>query len=310
MKLSIILPVFNEEGNIVPLFERIQSILQEIDVVPEFIFVNDGSGDKSLSILRDLSSLNKQVKFISLSRNFGHQAALTAGLDYATGDAVITMDCDFQDPPEVIPEMIKKWKEGYKIVYTRRKLRKDKFFKKLTAKIYYTLLFKFSDNKIPGDIGDFRLLDRSVLAILNEMREKSRYLRGMVPWLGYEFTVIDYERPLRTSGVTGFSLLKMVRFGMNGILSFSFAPLRFGLILGIFVIFTGILFFFYLLVNYLFFGQFYKLLEWMAVVNYILIGFLFILFWIITEYIGKIYSETKGRPIYIINDTGNIGTKE
>jgi polyisoprenyl-phosphate glycosyltransferase len=310
MKLSIILPVFNEEGNIFPLFERIKEILLDTDLLLEYIFVNDGSKDRSLSILKDLSAKNKQVKYISLSRNFGHQAALTAGLDYTTGDAVITMDCDFQDPPEIIPQLISKWKEGYKIVYTRRKERKDKFLKRISAKIYYKLLYKFSDNKIPGNIGDFRLIDKKVLDILNTMREKSRYLRGMVPWLGFEYTIIDHDRPLRKHGETGFSLLKMIRFGMNGILSFSFAPLRFGLLLGIFVIITGIGFFLYLLLNYLINHQFYKLLEWMAVINYVLIGFLFILFWIIGEYIGKIYNETKDRPIYIINDTGNIGIKE
>jgi len=309
MKLSIVLPVFNEEGNIIPLYEKIQEQLNFQDITTEFIYVNDGSNDHSLSILKELCSKDKNIKYISLSRNFGHQAALTAGLDYACGDAVITMDCDFQDPPEVLPEMINKWKEGFKIVYTRRKERKDKFFKKFTAKIYYSLLYKFSDNKLQGNIGDFRLLDRTVLSILNAMREKSRYLRGMVPWLGYEYAIIDYERPLRTNGESGFSLLTMVRFGMNGILSFSFAPLRFGLILGIFVIITGIIFFFYLLFNYLINHQFYKLLEWMAVMNYVLIGFLFILIWIIGEYIGKIYNEAKDRPIYIINDTGNIGTK-
>jgi len=310
MKISIVLPVYNEQDNIIPVYEKILTQLKENDFDLEFLFVNDGSNDKSFKILKDLASKDQRVKYINLSRNFGHQVALTAGLDYATGDAVITMDCDFQDPPELIPEMIKKWQEGNKIVYTRRKERRDGFFKRVTAKIYYKLLYKFSEFKIHGNIGDFRLLDKKVHKVLKSMREKSRYLRGMVPWLGYEYAIIDYERPLRLHGKTGFSMLKMVRLGMNGILGFSLAPLRLGLILGIFIIFTGIIFFLYLLLNFLINDQFYKLLEWMAVINYTLIGFLFILIWIIGEYIGKIFNETKNRPIYLINDAGNIDLPE
>jgi len=307
VKLSIIFPVFNEEQNILPLHAEVCKVLENSGLELEFIYVNDGSNDNSSNILKELCSNQKNVKFIELTRNFGHQAALTAGLDFATGDAAITMDCDFQDPPEIIPEMIKKWQEGYKIVYTRRKERKDKFFKRTTAKAYYNLLYKFSENKIQGNIGDYRLLDKKVIGVLKEMREKSRYLRGMVPWLGYEYTIIDYDRPLRKHGKTGFNLLTMFRLGMNGILSFSLAPLRLGLIMGVFIILTGIIFLIYLALNYFINNQFYKLLEWLAVVNYILIGFLFILVWIIAEYIGKIYNETKDRPIYIINNTANIG---
>ncbi len=306
MKISIVLPVYNEQYNIKTVYEKILAQQIEGSCEPEFIFVNDGSNDQSLLVLKELAFGDKRVKYICLSRNFGHQVALTAGLDYATGDAVITMDCDLQDPPELIPEMIKKWREGYKIIYARRKLRKDKFFKKVTAKIYYSLLYKFSATKIHGEIGDFRLLDRSVHQMLNSMREKTRYLRGMVPWLGFEYAIIDYDRPERIHGKTGFSLLKMVRLGMNGILSFSMAPLRLGLIIGIFVIFTGFIFFVYLLLNYLINDQFYKLLEWMAVINYTLMGFLFVLIWIIGEYVGKIFDETKNRPIYLISETGNF----
>jgi len=307
MKLSIVLPVFNEQDNILAVYSKIIENLKDFNLIIEFLFVNDGSTDKSYQLLKDLAAKDPQVKYINLSRNFGHQAAITAGLDYATGDAVITMDCDLQDPPEVIPEMVKKWQEGYKIVYTRRKYRKDKFIKRITAKLYYKLLYKFSETKIPSEIGDFRLLDRKVLNELNKMREKSRYLRGMVPWMGYNFTIIDYDRPLRTHGKTGFSFLKMFRLGMNGILSFSLAPLRLGLLMGILIILSGMAFLAYLFINFFVYHQFYKLLEWMAVVNYILIGFLFIMIWIIAEYIGKIFNESKNRPVYLINDTGNIG---
>jgi dolichol-phosphate mannosyltransferase len=257
-------------------------------------------------ILRQLAEKDAAVKVLSFTRNFGHQAALTAGLDIATGDAIVTMDCDFQDPPEVILEMVEKWMAGNKIIYGRRLYRKDRFFKRVSANIYYKLLYKASEIKIMGNIGDFRLIDKSVGDELRQMKEKNRYLRGMVPWLGFSYAIVDYVRPLRIKGKTGFSLLKMSRFAMAGILNFSLFPLRLGLIIGLFIIFTGIVFLFYLAFRYFFDDQFYKLLEWLAVVNYILIGFLFILIWIVAEYIGRIYDEVKGRPLYVIETKINI----
>ena len=304
--ISIVIPVFNEELNIVPMYEAAVAVLKNLDASTEFIFVNDGSTDGSLLTLRNLTKKDNNVKVISFTRNFGHQAALTAGLEIANGDAVVTMDCDFQDPPEVIVEMINKWLEGNKIIYGRRSFRKDGFFKRLTAKTYYKLLYKVSEIKIMGNIGDFRLIDKSVVCELRQLKEKSRYLRGMVPWLGFSYAIVDYVRPLRKKGETGFSLLKMSRFAMAGILNFSLFPLRLGLILGIFIISTGIIFLFYLAIRYFFDNQFYKLLEWLAVVNYILIGFLFILIWIVAEYIGKIYDEVKGRPLYVIETKINV----
>lgn len=308
MNVSIILPVLNEKDNIVPVYEKILEAIDQNVFTPEIIFVNDGSNDASGTIIKQLAASDKRVKYISFSRNFGHQAALTAGLDHAVGDAVITMDCDLQDPPELITKMLQLWQNGYEIVYTRRTERKDGFVKNITAKLYYKLLYKFSEFKIKGNIGDFRLLDKKVLYELKKMREKSRYLRGMVPWMGFSYTILDYERPVRKLGKTGFSFLKMFRLGMNGILSFSLAPLRLALIMGIMIILSGIGFLMYMFINYFVYHQFYKLLEWMAVINYILIGFLFILIWIIAEYIGKIFDEARNRPIYIINDTENIGT--
>lgn len=305
-KISVVIPVYNEVQNIPLIVDKIMDLIPSEKYSTELIFVDDGSNDESLYQLKKLSQHHENIKYIALSRNFGQQAALTAGLDNATGDAVITMDCDFQDPPELIPQLLEKWEEGFKIVYTRRKLRRDGFLKKYTAKIYYNLLYKFSENKIQGNIGDYRLIDKMVLEELHKMRERSRYLRGMIPWLGFDFAVIDYVRPNRKYGETGYSLLKMMRLAMNGMLNFSMLPLRFGLILGLFVIFTGIVFFIYLILNYLINDQFYKLLEWLAVINYILIGFFFVLFWIVAEYIGKIYNESKDRPIYIIKEKGNF----
>lgn len=304
--ISIIIPVFNEAQNIPLIAEKIMEYISPNKYHSEIIFIDDGSTDESLYQIKKLCEHYKNIKYISLSRNFGQQAALTAGLDMAKGDAVITMDCDFQDPPEIIQQILEKWEEGFKIIYTRRKIRKDGFFKKHSARLYYKLLYKFSENKIQGNIGDFRLLDKIVLEELGKMRERSRYLRGMIPWLGFDFFIIDFERPIRKHGETGYGFLKMLRLAMNGMLNFSLLPLRFGLMLGIFVIFTGVMFFIYLILNYFINNQFYKLLEWLAVINYILIGFLFILFWIMAEYIGKIYNESKERPIYIIKEKGNF----
>lgn len=306
--ISVVIPVFNEENNIVPIYNELSYILK--DYTYEVIFINDGSNDNSQLVLNELASKDDRVKVISFTRNFGHQAALTAGIDYAKGDAIITMDCDFQDPPEVVPLLIKEWESGHKIVYARRSFRKDPFLKKITAQWYYSLLYKASEVKIKGNIGDFRLIDKSVAQKLRQMRERSRYLRGLVPWLGYSFAIVDYIRPRRSKGKTKFNWLKMARFAMTGLLNFSLLPLRIGLVAGIFIIFTGIVFLFYLAYRYFFDDQFYKLLEWLAVVNYILIGVLFIFLWFIAEYIGKIYEEVKGRPLYIVQQTQNIALDE
>jgi len=305
--VSFIIPVFNEEKNIHLLFDAVMKEMKNNEEYkPEFIFVNDGSEDSSFFVLCQLAKDNSFVKVINFTRNFGHQAALTAGMDYATGDAIITMDCDLQDPPAIIPDMIKEWENGAKIVYARRILRKDPFMKRLTAKWYYKLLYKFSDIKIPGNIGDFRLIDKSVLDYLSKMREKSRYLRGMIPWLGFKHSFVDYNRPKRLHGKTGFSWLKMFRFAMKGILSFSLLPLRLGLIVGSFAVFSGFAFFLYLLIQFFIYDEFYKLLEWLAVFNYVLIGFLFILLWIIAEYVHNISNEVKGRPLYVVESKENI----
>ncbi|MCX7863025.1 MAG: glycosyltransferase family 2 protein [Bacteroidales bacterium] len=307
-KISVVVPVFNEEKNIENIYKAITNELKNYSF--EIVFINDGSTDQSSTILDELSNNDSRVKVISFTRNFGHQAALTAGIDFATGDAIISMDCDFQDPPELIPSLVREWENGYKIVYARRSFRNDPFLKKITAQWYYSLLYKASEVKIKGNIGDYRLIDKSVAVKLRQMRERSRYLRGLVPWLGYSYAIVDYVRPKRAVGKTKFNWLKMLRFAMNGLLNFSLLPLRIGLFAGIFIIFSGIIFLIYLAYRYFFDNQFYKLLEWLAVVNYILIGTLFIFLWFIAEYIGKIYEEVKGRPLYIIQSLKNIENNE
>jgi len=307
--ISIVIPVYNEQDNIPILYRRIISSLATCGQSWELIFVNDGSWDSSLRFLKEISSHDSHVKIINFSRNFGQQAAFTAGMDYASGKAVITMDADLQDPPELIPKMIELWQEGALVVFARRKSRNDSFFKRMTAKIYYYFLKKYSDVKITGNIGDFRLIDNQVLSHINNMREKSRYLRGMVAWLGFKYEIIDYDRPNRIHGETGYSMLKMARLAMDGILNFSLLPLRLGMVIGLINIFSGLFFLIYIMLDTIINKQYYPLYKWLIVVLFMLIGFLFILLWILAEYIGRIYDETKSRPLYVVHDLVNLENK-
>ncbi len=300
--ISIILPVFNEAQNIEEMCQKLTDVLTISNDSFEIIFVNDGSEDSSLSILKQLTKQDNRIRFVSFTRNFGHQAAIIAGLHQAKGTALITMDCDFQDPPELIPELIEKWKLGNKIVYARRTSRRDGFFKKYSAKLYYKLLNFSSEVKMPDNIGDFRLIDKSVLKMIHEKNISTDYLRGLIPWFGFKYDIVNYERPLRKAGKTSFSVIKMLRFGLQGLLGFSILPLRLGLLVGISVIISGFFFLIYLLYNSMVNDQFYKLLEWLAAFSYILIGFLFVLIWILAEYIFSVSNKTKGMPMYIIDE--------
>jgi len=301
-KYSLVIPVYNEEANLQELNSEIKQVMSKLNESYEVIYINDGSRDHSLLVLRDLVKKDKNVKFLSFSRNFGHQAALTAGLDHAKGQAIISMDSDLQDPPQLLPEMIEKWKQGYEIVYARRKRRHDSFFKKYTALAYYRLLNKFSEVKIPRNVGDFRLIDRKVLDELKGMREKARYLRGMVAWLGFRFTFVDFDRPERKNGKTNYTLTKMARLAMNGILNFSLLPLKLGLFMGLASIFVGIIFLIYMIIDILLNSTIYQLYKWLAVILLIFAGIQFMFLWIIGEYIGRIHNETKDRPLYVIRE--------
>lgn len=304
--VSIVLPIYNEQENIRLLVNEIGKELDSFLSDYEIIMVDDGSTDESLVLIRELASNDPRIKYMSFSRNFGQQAALTAGLDYSNGDAVITMDADLQDPPELLSQMIKAWKEGYEIVYMRRRKRHDSWFKRRSAQLYYNLLKNFSDNQFTSNVGEFRLVDRKVVRELSKLKEKTRYLRGMMFWMGYSHVFIDYDRPNRQRGESGFTLARMIRLGMNGILNFSLFPLRLGLILGMLVIPTGFFFLIYFIADISINNVVYPLYKWLSVITFIFTGFLFILIWILGEYIGKIYNEVKDRPIYLIKEKGNI----
>jgi len=305
--LSFVIPAYNEEKNTEIIYSRLLSLMSDKEENFEIIFVNDGSLDNTHEKLKQISESDDKVKVINFSRNFGHQAALTAGLKFAKGEAVITMDCDLQDPPEVITEMLQKWKEGFDVVYARRlNYRKDSLLKKLGSKIYYKILSKFSFIDIPRNVGDFRLIDRSVLIEINNMPEQSRYLRGMVAWTGFKHAFVDYHRPDRTEGVSAYSLSKLARLGMDGMLNFSALPLRIGFYLGLITTILGMALLFYQLGDVLINNVYYHLYKWLIVILFIFMGFMFMLIWIVGEYIGRIYNEVRSRPIYIIREKFNL----
>ncbi len=260
--------------------------------------------------LKKISLKDKRVKYIDLTRNFGHQAALSAGLNNASGKAIISMDCDLQDPPEIILDMIEKWKEGFEIVYARRlNYRKDNFLKKIGSKLYYRILERFTHIDIPRNVGDFRLIDHKVLKEIIRMPEHSRYLRGMVAWTGFRHTFVDYYRPDRELGNSSYTLSKLASLGMDGMFNFSVFPLRLGFGLGITTIIIGVFLLLYQVIDTIFTGAYYHLYKWLIVVLFIFMGFFFMLMWIVGEYIGKIYDEVRNRPLFVINETFNFEEK-
>jgi len=302
--ISVVVPAFNEEKNIGTFFERISKVLKNETF--EIVFVDDGSSDKTAAKIRALAQKNPTVRGIFLSRNFGHQSALTAGLSFAAGDAVISMDADLQDPPELIPKMLKKWRAGAKIVYARRQNRHEHFFKKYSAIFYYKILGKFSDCSIPRNVGDFRLLDRRVVDELLKMPERARYLRGMVAWLGFSTDFVDFDRPNRQKGETGYSFRKMARLAMDGILNFSFFPLKVGFLIGVFSILAAGIFLAIMLFDVLMNGTPYPLYKWLSVILLAFAGIQFIFLWILGEYIGRIYDDVRHRHLFVISDKINF----
>lgn len=304
---SFVVPAYNEEASIPVLYDRILKLTHDFEKKWELIFINDGSADNTLNILKQLAQKDKNVKYINLSRNFGHQAALSAGLKYASGKAIISMDCDLQDPPELIIRMIEKWNEGFDIVYARRmNFRKDNFIKKTGSRLYYKFLGKFTRIDIPRNVGDFRLIDRKVLKEINQMPEQSRYLRGMVAWTGFSHTYVDYKRPDRAQGESNYTLRKLAQLGMDGVFNFSMLPLRLGFLLGMISIFIGIVLLSYQVLDTLITGAYYHLYKWLSVVMFIFMGFMFMLLWIVGEYIGRIYDEVRKRPLFVVDETGNF----
>jgi dolichol-phosphate mannosyltransferase len=300
----VVVPAFNEADNVVAFHASLSRVFADPALAcdAEFLFVDDGSTDRTLPALREIASRDPRVRVVALSRNFGHQAALTAGMDRARGDAVITMDCDFQDPPEVIPLLVAKWREGNKVVYARRAIRADGFVKRATADVYYRLLAASLDVVIPRNVGDFRLLDRDVLRNLLRLEEHARYLRGMVAWLGYRHDFVDFERPDRIAGKTGYTVAKMVRLAMDGLMNFSVLPLRIGLWTGIASMAMSFMALVYMACDAIHNHADYPLYKWLVVVLFGFTGAQFVFVWLVGEYVARIYNDVRKRPIYIVAD--------
>jgi dolichol-phosphate mannosyltransferase len=305
--LSVIIPIYNEEMNLVPMNNRIIAALLPLQLHYEIIYVNDGSKDNSLPIIMGLSEENTSVKYIDFSRNFGHQIAISAGLEHAVGERIVIMDGDGQDPPELIPALLTKSKEGFEVVYAKRKKRKgESFLKKLTAKLFYRFLANITQIEIPLDTGDFRLIHRKVQKVLLNMPEQHKYLRGQIAWIGFNSTFVEYDREERMGGNTKFTYGKMMRFATDGISGFSNWPLKVATMLGFAV--SGIAF---MLIVYSLYQKFYGFTEvgWTSLhISVLFLGGVQLLgIGILGEYLGRVSENVKNRPTYIVKNS-NIQT--
>jgi polyisoprenyl-phosphate glycosyltransferase len=302
-RISVVVPAYNEELVINETHKRLNDALSSIAVDYEIIYVNDGSRDKTIEILKEIGAKDSHVRILNFSRNFGHQVAVTAGIQHATGDAVVLIDADLQDPPELIKEFVRKWQEGYDVVYAIRKSRAgETWFKKITAAIYYRTLRKLIDIEIPLDTGDFRLMSRKVVDSLNAMPERHRFIRGLVSWVGFKQIGVEYERQERFAGETKYPLKKMIKFALDGITAFSFKPLQLASWLGVYAALIG--FVGILAIIALKFLTEVTVQGWSSLMVVVLFigGVQLGILGIMGEYLGRIYDEVRGRPLYLLQE--------
>lgn len=308
-KISVVIPIYNEEEVLNTSYSRIKKVLEGLNQYDyEIIAIDDGSQDKSLEMLQQIANENQKVKVLSFARNFGHQAAVTAGLKYITGDAIVIIDADLQDPPELLPEMITLWEQGNEVIYGKRKVRKgESAFKLLTAKMFYSTLNALSDVEIPKDTGDFRLVDRKVVDIINQLPEHNKFLRGLFSWVGFKQKAYTYERQERQAGKTKYPFKKMWKLATDGIISFSTKPLKLVGGLGILTIIISIGILIYSLASYAFHLN-NLMAGWTSIMVAITLfsGVQLLSIWIMSEYIARIYDETRKRPEFIIDKKINI----
>ena len=300
--VTILVPVYNEQEVLNMLYDRLKKIMDETSKYDfEILFVNDGSKDNSLQIMQELRQRDKRVCYLNLSRNFGKETGMIAGLDYSKGDAVIIIDADLQDPPELIPEMLKYWEEGYDDVYAKRRSRKgETWLKKFTSTMYYKVLQAFTKIQIQKDTGDFRLLDRRCVEALKAMRESQRYTKGLFSWIGYNKKEILYDRDPRAAGKTKWNYKKLVDLSIDGITSFTTSPLRWSAIIGVIVSIIGFIYMLYIIIKTIIFGIEVPGYASTMVVILFLGGIQLIFLGVIGEYLGRAFYETKGRPLYFI----------
>jgi len=303
VKYSVVVPVFNEEEVISESYKRLTNVMREIGEPYEIVFVDDGSRDKTFEMIKDISKSDNAVRLVSFSRNFGHQPAVSAGINESSGEAVIVIDADLQDPPEIIPKMIKKWKAGFQVVYGKRLKRQgETFFKKLTAKMFYRFLSSMTNVKIPVDTGDFRLIDRKVCDTFSALTERNRYIRGLISWVGFSQTYVEYIRDERFAGETKYPLKKMIKFASDGIMSFSYKPLKLATYLGFIVSAASFVYMIVVIIQRLLGHA--AAIGWASTIAALLLlnGITLIILGIMGSYIGRIYDEVQNRPLYIIKD--------
>ena len=303
-KVSIIIPAYNEEESLTRLYERLNNLMNHVQNYEfEVLFVNDGSKDRTIQIIKQLREKDKRICYVNFSRNFGKEIAMIAGMDYITGDCAIFMDADLQDPPELIPELIKYWEEGYDDVYAKRRSRKgETFFKKFTSKAYYKILQSLTSVEIQRDTGDFRLLDKRCINALKKMRESQRCSKSMFSWIGYKKKEVEYDRDPRIAGKTKWNYKKLVDLAIDGITSFTTSPLRISTYISIPTFFALGVYFIYVIIKC--FTQNVAIQAYQAIILLILFfaGVQILLFGIVGEYLGRIFNETKNRPLYLVDE--------
>ena len=311
IRYSFVIPIFNEEAVLPLLVARMDLLLAGLDGAAEVIFVDDGSSDASASWLAARTKLNPAFRFIALSRNFGHQIAITAGMDAARGEAIIVMDADLQDPPEVVTDMIARWKDGFQVVYAKRLSRAgETAFKRATANLFYKLLNGLTHVEIPRDVGDFRLIDRKVLDAFKAMPERDRFVRGMFAWLGFKQTSVEFHRPERAAGETKYPFIKMLRLAINGVVGFSDTPLRAAIWAGVSVSALALAYGFYVIAMWLAHSTLVSGWSSTIVIVSFLCGINMLMTGIVGLYVGRIYNEVKHRPLYVVDRTAGFAAAE
>ena len=303
-KVSIVIPAYNEEESLPYLYERITKLIDTVENYEfEILFINDGSKDKTLELIKEYRNKDNRFSYVNLSRNFGKETAMIAGLDYATGDAVVFMDADLQDPPEILPELIKYWEEGYDDVYARRKTREgETFFKKITSKLYYKILQKLTNIEIQKDTGDFRLLDRRCVNAIKKLRESQRCSKSIFSWIGYKKKEVLFDREPRVAGKTKWNYKKLVDLAIDGITSFTTSPLRISTYVSIPTFITLVVYFIYVIAKSCIIHEPVQAFQAIILLNLFFFGIIILLIGIIGEYLGRIFNETKNRPLYFVDE--------
>lgn len=302
MTFSIVIPILNEEAIVTELYRRLKAVIDPLSDDVEVIFVDDGSADGTAETLQQLHKKDRRIKLVSLSRNFGHQAAITAGLDNASGSAIVLMDGDLQDPPELIPELVAKWKDGYHVVYTVKRSRKEGAFKRLAFSLFYKIMHAFSSVSIPMEAGHFSLIDRRVADVIRGMHERNRFISGMRAWAGFRQTGIPFDREARFAGEPKMTLRRLTNLALDGLISFSHAPLRLAIYLGVIVAAGSFIGAIYVVYEKLFTDK--AILGWASTIVAITFigGMILLTLGVIGEYVGRIYDEVKQRPIYVVKE--------